>query len=729
MQGIEQARALHQGGRLAEAEAIYRSILGRDARQFDALYLLGFLKYQQGQHAAAQPLIERALAERPQSAEALSVLAGVLLALKRLEPALAAFDRILKFAPNDVGTIYNRAVVLSQLGRFSEAVAAYDCALALRPNDPAALYNRGNTLGQLKRHQEALASYDRLLALVPANPELLNNRGNALSILGRWPEALAAYDQAVAKKPDFALAWSNRGNVLKQLSRQKEALASYERALAADRNDINALYSRGNILVQLKRHAEGLADLDRARALKPEDGEVLSALTAASMDACDWGKAAEVLPRLKAHLKDGTVDPFALMLVDGTPAELLECAASHIALKAAAAPQRLPATPKTDDGRLRIAYVSGDFHQHAVSWLTVELFERHDRNRFEVIGLSFGPDDGSELRARLTKAFDQFHDVTRHGDAEVAALMRSLGVGIAVDLKGHTERKRTGIFAYRGAPVQVNYLGYAGTSGADFIDYVIADEIAVPLEQQPFYTESIVHLPVSFQVNDSRRAVGASVPSRAEAGLPEQSFVFCCFNNSFKIAAPVFEVWIRLLKAVDGSVLWLARSNELAAANLRRHAEARGVDPDRLVFASWVATHDQHLARYRLAGLFLDTLPYSAHTTASDALWMGLPIVTCLGQTFQGRGAASVLHGAGLPELVTGDLASYEKLALDLATDPARLDRIRRGLEESRATCPLFDSARFRRHIEAAYTTMWDIWRRGEQPRSFRVEPAALGVH
>ena len=354
--------------------------------------------------------------------------------------------------------------------------------------------------------------------------------------------------------------------------------------------------------------------------------------------------------------------------------------------------------------------------------MIAELFEIHDRNRFEIIGVSYGPDDGSNIRSRLIKSFDRFFDVATRTDEEIAKLLRDLKIHIAVDLKGHTTDARLGILARRAAPIQATYLGFPGTSGADFIDYVIADKIVLPADQQPFFSENIVHLPDSYQVNDSKRQISSPIPSRDELGLPEDGFVFCCFNNTWKLTSGLFDIWMRLLTATENSVLWLYQSNALAAVNLCKEAQARGVDPARLVFAPHKDV-PEHLARLTRADLFLDTLPYNAHTTASDALWAGVPVVTCLGQTFAGRVAASLLHAVGLPELVTKSLEEYEALALQLATEPVLLASIKQKLQQNRLTAPLFDSERFRRHIEAGYATMWEMQQRGEGPRSFRVYP------
>jgi predicted O-linked N-acetylglucosamine transferase (SPINDLY family) len=416
------------------------------------------------------------------------------------------------------------------------------------------------------------------------------------------------------------------------------------------------------------------------------------------------------------------ISPFSLLGYDDDPALHLLCAQSYVLDGFGAGSRNIGSGAPRRSEKLRLAYLSGDFRLHAVAFLVAELFERHDRSRFEVIGVSCGPDDSSDMRSRLAAAFDRFIDARSKSDREVAELLHALGIDITIDLAGHTQHGRLGILAMRPAPIQASYLGFPATTGADFIDYIIADAIVLPFDQQPYYTERIVHLPDTYQVNDSRRAIAARVPTREELGLPEQGVVFCCFNNTWKMAPPVFDVWMRLLDRIAGSVLWLRCDKPRAEANLRREAAARGIDPARLVFADTLPDYRDHLARHRAADLFLDTLPFNAHTTASDALWAGVPVLTCRGRTFAGRVAPSLLNAVGLPQLVTDSLDDYEGLALRLATEPALLRAFRRTLEENRLRSPLFDTARFCRHIEAAYTMMWEIWQRGEPPRSFSVD-------
>jgi predicted O-linked N-acetylglucosamine transferase (SPINDLY family) len=371
-------------------------------------------------------------------------------------------------------------------------------------------------------------------------------------------------------------------------------------------------------------------------------------------------------------------------------------------------------------GRVRIGYVSANFRAHAGAFLVVGLIEQHDRREFEIVGYSASPDDGSDARARLVSAFDRFVDISETGNWDAAQLVHDDAIDILVDLNGYQQGARTAIFAYRPAPIQTVFLGFPATTGADFIDYVIVDPFVVPRDQQPFFSERLVHLPDCYQCNDDKRAISQRMPSRTECGLPEEGFVFCCFNNAYKLTPDFFDIWMRLLRAVPGSVLWLLHDNRWARTNLGREAAARGVAPERIIFAPKLPNPD-HLARHRLADLFLDTLPYNAHTTASDALWVGLPLVTCAGETFAGRVAGSLLRAIGLPELVTGSLEEYEALALRLARDGDLLAALRTRLAGSKWTHPLFDTERFARNIEAAYRQMWETWRAGRPPAAFTV--------
>ncbi len=714
---------LHRMKRHEEALVSYEKALAIRPNHAEALNNRGNALAAVKRYAQALASYDQAIAVRPDYAEALNNRGNVLVALERRQEALASYDRALTYRPDYAEALRGRAYVWVELEAYGQALASYDRALAIRPDDADTLYDRGNVLAKLKRYGDALTSYDRALAIIPHNAEVLENRGNTLSMLKRHEEALASYDAALALDPDSVRTLVSRGTALKNLKRYEPALASYDAALARSPDYVEALYGRGNALKEIKRYDEALASYDRARSIKPDHPDAFGWVDAA-LATCDWERTARLAGDVAVEIAAGKpiVTPFTLLGICDDPALQLQCAKNYLAERMPVQPEPLRNGARNCNGRLRVAYLSADLQSHATAYLTAGLFELHDRSRFEIVAISFGRDDGSNMRERLTKAFDQFHDVQAGSDRDVAMLIRDLQIDIAVDLKGFTRDARPEIMSFRPAPVQVNFLGFPGTMGADFIDYIIADRIVLPLDQHRFYTEKIVHLPDCYQPNDSKRAIADRTCTRREAKLPDDGFVFCCFNNNYKITSPVFEVWMRLLAAVPGSVLWLLRDNDGAQANLRRRAQARGIAPARLVFADRVNL-DVHLARHRLADLSLDTLPYNAHTTASDALWAGVPVLTCRGGTFAGRVAASLLQAVGLPELVTHGLADYEAAALRLATDASLLGAIRRKLEQNRQTHPLFDTDRFRRHIESAYTKMWDIRQQdGGAPQSFSID-------
>jgi protein O-GlcNAc transferase len=619
-------------------------------------------------------------------------------------------------------------MALARMGAFAEALASFDRALAIAPDLADAHGNRGDALVALGREVEAVASYDRALALNPGEVETWCNRGAALHDLQRFEEAVASFDQAIALRSGFTQVHFNRGNTLALLGRDAEAVAAYDRALALDRGYCDALQARGTVLLRLKRFEAAIASFERMRELDPRHPRALSELINCHLMTCDWQRVGALAGELERGIGEGhaLASPFILLGLPFGNATLAQ-ATARFAQSEIRKRESLPRVRRAPDpGRIRLAYLSGDFRDHATAHLAAGLFEHHDRARFEAIGISFGDDDGSAMRARLAAAFDRFLDVTTMGDRAVAQLMQEIGVDIAVDLKGHTQSARPGILAYRPAPIQVAYLGYPGPLGLDFIDYVIADRIVLPFAEQEYYRERIVHLPDSYQVNDRARPIAPRPPARGELGLPGETLVFCCFNHNWKISAAVFDIWMRLLRAFDGSVLWLYRSNDAAEANLRREAGARGVDPGRLVFAPLRAPAE-HLARITCADLFLDTLPCNAHTTASDALWAGVPVLTCKGATFAGRVAASLLHAAGVAQLATESLADYEALAHKLASDRALLASMRQRLAQNRLSCALFDTERCTRHIEAAYATMVRMARSGEGVRGFAVDPIGGG--
>ena len=606
-----------------------------------------------------------------------------------LSGAAELCTRILRASPDQPQALDLLAIVAFQSGRRSEAVELLRRAVRSDPHCAAAWSDLGNVLAFEGALGEAAASYRRAIAEAPDFAEAHNNLGNALQMAGAVEEAAACYRTAVRLRPGYAEAHRNLGSALRRLGRPEQAAAALREAVAID----------------------------------PGFTAAVCQLARLSQELCDWSRLDDLAVKLVEIVEAGTapVNPFVFLSLDTTPRQQFLCATRWAKEQMGPLPER--PSPRAGADRITVGYLSADFHEHATAHLTAELFELHDRARFRVIGYSYGRDDDSAIRGRLQAAFGEFVDLRDCSHAASAARIRADAVDILVDLKGYTGDARPEILARRPAPIQVSYLGYPGTMGTEAVDFVIADPIVVPADEQPHFTERLVHLPDCYQVNDRRRPIAPETPSRAECGLPEAGFVFCCFNSAYKITPAMFDVWMRLVARVPGSVLWLLEPGAAGAANLRREAEARlAGGAARLVFAPWLP-NPQHLARLRLAGLFLDTLPYNAHTLASDALWAGCPVVTCAGGAFPGRVAASLLRAAGLPELVTQTLADYEAMALDLALDPLRLRAIREKLEANRLTAPLFDSRRFTRHLESAFETMWHMHAAGEPPRSFAVAP------
>jgi len=543
----------------------------------------------------------------------------------------------------------------------------------------------------LERFAEAEVPLRRAVELAPDKPEAHRDLGEILVQVGKLDEAVVSYRQSLELDPYYAQAHRNLGHALKKLGRFNDAIACFERAVALD----------------------------------PDDTETWSSWFSEKLNICDWAgytdSEARTRKTITAQPSLGT--PWTLLALRSTPEEQLACASLLSAKIAVAETALLPrAQPRLGD-RIRLGYLSADFREHPVAFVIAGLIERHDRRDFEVIGYSCGPADASAIRSRLIGAFDRFVEVREMSDRRAAKQVQADAVDILIDLTGYTAYGKTALLAYRPAPVQVSYIGYSGTMGADFIDYIIVDRFLVPPDYQSFFTERLVHLPDCYLCTDDQREIAGRTPTRFEYGLPATGFVFCCFNNAFKITPTFFDIWMRLLRAVPGSVLWLLDANPVARANLAREAAARGVAPERLIFAPRRPV-TEHLARHCLADLFLDTLPYNAHVTTADALWAGLPVLTCPGNTFAGRVAGSLLHAIGLDELVATSLDDYEALALHLAREPEILAQLRARLARNRQSYPLFDTARFTRNLEAAYTQMWETWKAGRPPTAFAVSAA-----
>jgi predicted O-linked N-acetylglucosamine transferase (SPINDLY family) len=631
----------------------------------------------------AERLFRQVVIIAPEHIPSLNLLTVVLMSMNRYQEAEKFIARAVKLDQCSDVAYYNYGLISKRLNKPYQAFGQFTKALHLNRTVPDTWINRGTISNDLENYEAAISDFDRAIELNPNNSSAYTNKGNSLVKLGRYTEALRAYDKALALKPDFAEAWFGRGNIFSDLRRYDEAFAAYDMAY------------------KFKPDLEGL------------EGVRLHS----KMNLCDWSNFAGSLDHLIKSVTNGNenADPGITLAVSNSPKFQLHCARLWTSKKYPSATPPLWRGNIYKHDKIRIGYVSADFREHATGHLIAGTLECHDTEKFETTAISIGPDDNSSMRHRLKRSFQRFIDCKNQRDIDIANEIRKAEIDLLIDLNGRTQGARPNIFAHRPAPIQVNYLGYPGTLGADYIDYVIGDKTIFGPSCERFYSEKLVRLPFSYQPNDRTRIISDTVFTRSECDLPEAGFVFCCFNNSYKILPRLFDCWMRILKHVENSVLWLLERNATATTNLRKAAAIRGISPDRLIFAKPIPL-SEHLARHRLANLFLDTLPYNAHTTASDALWAGLPLLTQIGETFAGRVAASLLSTIGLPELITHSEEAYENAAVDLATNRARLAEIEQTLQANRLSKPLFDTQLFTQHLETVYEVMYERYRAGLVP-------------
>jgi predicted O-linked N-acetylglucosamine transferase (SPINDLY family) len=714
--------ALKQQHELDRAAQSYLSALAIRPGYAEAHNNLGVLLQEKGLYEAAISAYRKAIDARHGYAEAEFNLGVVLHETGELEAAEAAYGRVIALNPRVAVAHNNRGTVLKDLGRLDAAVTSFERAIGLQADYAEAFYNLAAVLRQQGRLEEALGCYRRTILLRPEYVDAINNAGIILQELGRGGEAIDLYRRLISSAPRRADLYNNLGTALLSVGRAADARQAFQHAVGLQEDFPEAHYNLANAARELGDVAGAIGAYENALRLRPDYTEAYGQLIYHRRQACAWdGFDADDDGMLTLARQGARVAPFFLLTTGATAADQLACARTWAAATTRDNQAIFRHDPAKRHERIRLGYLSGDFHQHATAHLIAELFECHDRSQFEVIGYSYGPDDRSPMRARLVRAFDRFVDIGTFSHSQAATAIYDDGVDILIDLKGYTHQARPAIAAQRPAPVQVGYLGFPATTGADFIDYLLVDSFVAPAEQRRFFSEQLVYLPGCYQVNDRKREIADAAPSREACGLSADAFVFCSFNNSYKISPDVFDVWMRLLKAVPGSILWLLSSNDLVKDNLGAEAQRRGVDPRRLVFAPIVPPAD-HLARLQHADLFLDTLPCNAHTTASDALWAVLPVLTCCGEVFASRVAGSLLHAVGIPELITRSLEEYEQVALALARDPDRLSALRSRLKMARDSGSLFDLPKLTRHIEAAYGRMWQTWLLGQEPAAFSLE-------
>ena len=632
-----------------------------------------------------------------------------------LETAKSFYEKVLSLDSNSVHANGWLGTIEAQRKNFAKSRVLLERALA-GGVDPSFLLNYANVLQETFEYEQALISYMKIPSR-ERDQVLLSNMAACHNNLGQPEAGLRCADQSLAVDPNNAQAWSNRGIALNDLKRHEEALASYERSIELKPDYAEAWSNRGNALNILKRHEEAIASYERSIELKPDADVVLGNMVHAQMKVCDWADLDSRCHILESRMLAGDLasNPFPILGLFDDPPLQQRCAEIYSRETLSLTNQPHTFTRRTKSAKVHIGYFSADFHNHATMCLMAELFELHDKERFEIFGFSFGPVNDDAMRHRVERGIGKFFDVSNLSDSEVVALSREHLIDIAVDLKGYTQDSRPLIFAHRAAPIQISYLGFPGTMGTPLMDYLIADPVVIPIDSQSAYSEKIIYLPNSYQVNDSKRLISDRVFTRLEVDLPGSGFVFCCFNNNWKITPETLDAWVRIIQSVPNSILWLYEDNPAARRNLSVEASKRGLHADRLVFARPMP-HAEHLARYQLADLFLDTFPYGAHTTASDALWAGLPVLTRAGESFASRVASSLLHSTGVPELITYSVEEYESLAVELANNPERLAGLKLRLTANRDSCPLFNTPLFTRHMESAYRSAFDRYHDGLAP-------------
>jgi predicted O-linked N-acetylglucosamine transferase (SPINDLY family) len=714
----------------------------------DEFHVKGLLKARAGQFERAKSLIGRALELEPTNiqfrenyatvlcvarnygaavdvcddgirlntahAGLLYISAIALFKLRRLRESLERFDRLLARQPNHLIAINERGAVLAEMKQYAPAIAAFQNAISLNPSFADAHINLGNAFGALERDDDAAAAFSRGLALSPQSAPAWLGLGNVLRKRRAFDDALAAFDKALALQPDLSGGWLGRANVYFDSRQYDDALAAYDRALHLQSNLVEALWGRGHVLHALKRHADAASGIAALLNVDPEYPFAKGMLLHESMMMCDWRNVEVLTSAIGRDIESGkpSAEPFVWHAISHSPRSLRRCAEIYSTTKF---PPNITITPRPPaHQKIRVGYVGDVFREQAVSYLLVGALEHADKSVFELYGFDNGWNDGSETRRRLESVLTMV-DIRSRDDLSAAAAIREREIDILVNLNVFIGGHRNGVFAKRPAPIQVNYLGFPATLGASYSDYIIGDRIVIPPDDRDYYTEKVIYLPHCYLPSDRTTEIAPASFTRAQFGLPANGFVFCCFNNTFKITPEVFDSWMRILKSTTGSVLWLLEDNSSVAANLRTEARARGVDPARLILAKRMKL-GEHLARHRLADLFVDTLPYNAHTTAIDALWAGLPVLTQRGPAFPGRVAASLLHAVGLPELITENSLDYERLAVALAANPDQLAILKCKLAQNRLAMPLFNTALYARHLDAGYAAMHQRWRTGLPP-------------
>ncbi|QWD22996.1 tetratricopeptide repeat protein [Polynucleobacter paneuropaeus] len=715
--------SIHQlkQGNFDQAIAGLNSFIKHNPNNFDAYFYLGIAYGYSNRLIEGIETLKTAISIDSKNINVLHNLANLYTLINNHQASFDTLEQALAINPKDTDLWINRGLALSDLNRYQEAVDSFDKAIEISSNLSVAWLNKGVIHKKLNEFSLAKKCYEEAIKYQADYAEAFYNLGLLLKNEQKTLEAVSYFRKAVELRPSYKNALFSLGNSLSDLKQYEEAISIYDRVLNIDQQNYQALANRGMALASLKRYGDAIKDYEMAISIKPDIDYVAANLLHSKMQICDWSGIDEIHQFInEAVLKKKAIYPPFPMFAISDSENLHLRLAQNYSSRLYPPNNALGKFEKYNNPKIRLGYYSADFHDHATAFLITGLLELHDRDRFELIAFSYGTNQEDESRKRLIKAFDQFIDISKIPDKEVASLSRDLRINIGIDLKGFTQDSRPGIFAFRAAPIQVSYLGYPDTMGADYIDYILADEIVIPSLSQDFYTEKIAYLPNSYQPNDYKRRISNTRFTREDFGLPSDGFIFCCFNNNYKITPKIFDSWSRILKNVEKSVLWLLEDNKNAKENLSYEFKRRGISINRLFFSERIDM-PEHLARHKLADLFLDTFPCNAHTTASDALWTGLPIITLRGKTFASRVASSLLNTSGLWELSTDTYQEYENLAISLASDRGKLSLLKKNLKDAHQNSPLFNTQLITKNIEKTFEQMMERYESGYGPETIYI--------
>jgi protein O-GlcNAc transferase len=720
-----------QSGHLQRAERIYKRILSIVPNHSECLYLLGITSHQLGKTDTAVHLINKAIVNDPKNPAYHNNLGIVFQVQGKIDEAISCYQKALELKPDFAEAYNNMGNVLKDQGKIDEAISCYQKALELGPDDAEVYYNMGIVFQVQSKIDEAISCYQKALELRPDFAEAYNNMGNVLKDHGKIDEAISCYQKALELRPGDVEAYNHMGNVFQDQSKFDQAISCYKKALQLKPDYAEASYNMGVVFQRQHKLNESISCYRKAIQLKPDYAKAYANLVRQIEMTCAWQKLQGLTEKIDDMTKkalDNRTKPAEHPFINVTRyADLSRNFAiakswsSDITRRVSSLKIHFSFDDKRScKTRIAVGYLSNDFQNHATAHLMLSLFGLHNRDEFDIFCYSYGQDDESYYRKRIRRDCDKFVDLRDLRDADAARCIYEDQVDILIDLKAYAGDNRLAICALRPAPIQVSYLGFPGTTGAEFFDYIITDKIVTPKDHACYFSENFVYLPHCYQVNDYGQSISNKDWKKVRFGLPEAGFVFCSFNQAYKIDRVIFEAWMQILRQVPESILWLQPGNETAERNLRREAEERGVGPERLIFGEWLPK-DEHLARIGLADLALDTRICNGHTTTSDALWAGVPVITLQGGHFASRVSSSILTAVGLPELITHTLEEYESLAVRLSRNRDELHSIRQRLAKNRLTEPLFDTPRFAKNLEKAYKKMWEIFLAGEKPRKIEV--------